>query len=168
MQMQHSLTRPADGYRDLWGLVGMVAIAVFLTGLALWMILSQYTVALPRLGLLPEDPLQRQQAFMEETGIRILHVGLLAGGSMLDLSYQVVDPDKAVIVHDDEYPPGFLVEATGQIINTPYHDHADFDAHHAVTYHELIMNPAGVLKPGDKITVLVGQSRLEHIIVQGR
>ncbi len=36
----------------------------------------------------------------------------------------------------------------------------------AVTYHELIMNGSGLLEQGSKVTLIVGNSRLEHIIVQ--
>ena len=135
--------------------------------LAIWMAVSQFTLTLG--GGATQDPLEQdraQIAFAEATGIRILRVAIIGNGGMIDLRYQVVDPDKAVVVHDEENPPGFEVEATGQVINTPYHEHSIFDAHHAVTYNELIMNPAGVLKRGDKISVLVGAARLENVVVQ--
>ncbi len=162
--MQHTLTEPNKSFRDLWDLVLLVAIAIGLAGLALWMVVSQYTI-FPGSG--PEqDPLMSQTAFAEETGIKIVSVSVVMAGGMIDLRYQVVDPDKAVIVHDEENPPGFIHEATGQLINTPYHDHSIFEAHTAINYHELIMNPGGVLKSGDKISVLIGETRLEHVVVQ--
>lgn len=163
--MENTLPKQSSTYRDLWQLMGLVGIAIFLTALALWMISSQFSI-------LPGDETHQgpsdisQVAFAEETGIRIVRVAIIAGGGIIDLQYQVVDPDKAVIVHDDEYPPGIIIETTGQIINTPYHDHSEFEAHTAVTYHELIMNPGGVLRPGTEITVLIGEAQLEHVMVQ--
>lgn len=160
--MQNSITKQPAEYRDLWELVLLVAVAVALIGLALWMAFSQFTLTLSQGSSRDAD----YDAFTEETGIRIVGVGVTAGGGILDLRYQVVNPDKAVIVHDDENPPSFVIEDTGQIINTPYHEHSEFDAHTAVTYHELIMNPGGVLKRGSEISVLIGESRLEHVIIQ--
>ncbi len=157
--------QPTVSFRDLWSLVLLVGIAMALVILALWMVISQYTL-LP--GRSSEQDLLglSQTAFAEETGVKIVGVSLVMGRGMIDLRYEVVDPDKAVVVHDDEYPPGFMVESTGQIINTPYHEHAAFEAHVAVTYDEILMNPGGVLKRGDLVTVLIGQSRLEHVVVQ--
>ena len=160
--MENSLTKQPAQYRDLWELVLLVAVAAALIGLAVWMAFSQFIPTLRNWSSRNTD----YATFTQETGIRIVGVGLTAGGGIIDLRYQAIDPDKAVIVHDDENPPSFVVEATGQIVNTPYHEHSDFDAHTAVTYHELIMNPGGVLKRGSEISVLIGESRLEHVIIQ--
>jgi hypothetical protein len=145
--------------------VELVAAAFLLTGLALWMLASQ-RMWLSFSAESSNDPRAAQAAFAQETGVWIVGVAVIAGGGMVDLRYQVVDPDKSVIVHDDEYPPGLLIESTGQVVNTPYHDHSAFESHQGVIYHEMIMNPGGVLKTGDEITVMIGQTRLEHVIVQ--
>ncbi|RME72746.1 MAG: hypothetical protein D6784_13040 [Chloroflexi bacterium] len=166
--MQRTIQRQPEVYPDLWELIGVVAAALAFTLLGLWMLISQTISPAVTSALdadLNTDPRLAQTAFAAETGVWIVGVSLVAGGGMVDLRYQIVDPDKAVIVHDDENPPGLLIESTGQIVNTPYHDHSDFDAHQAVTYHELIMNPAGVLKKGMQVSVLIGQSRLEHITI---
>ena len=166
--MQNTVPKQAVSFGDMWGLVGLAGLVLVLTALALWMLISQHNLTFWG-GDQGQDPLATDKAlirFADETGIRIVRVSIIAGGGMIDLRYQVVDPDKAVVVHDDENPPGFIIEATGQVINTPYHDHSIFEAHHAITYHELIMNPAGVLKPGELITVMIGESRLEHVVVQ--
>jgi hypothetical protein len=85
---------------------------------------------------------------------------------MIDLRYQVVDPDKAVMVHDDENPPTIVDEATGQAINTPFHEHGASELHTAITYHELIMNAGGLIKRGSAVTIVIGDARLEHVRVQ--
>lgn len=104
--------------------------------------------------------------FEEQTGIRILRIVRTAGGGIIDLQYQVVDPDKALIVHDADRPPMILDEKSNLIFANPFHDHADRELHTAVTYHNMIMNGAGLLQKGSKVTLQVGESVLEHLIVQ--
>jgi hypothetical protein len=144
-----------------WQRLALVAGILLLFTLAIWMIVSQAAAGGSR----------RQQAaviaaFEEQTGIRVLRVAMTAGGGMVDLQYQVLDPDKSLIVHDDEDPPQLIDVATGQIVATPFHDHSFRELHIAVTYHEIIMNGGGLLQRGSKITLQVGASKLENLIVQ--
>jgi hypothetical protein len=147
--------------RVSWQRTLLIALFLILFALALWMIISQVSAT----------QLQRRQAasliaFEEETGIRVLRVAVTAGGGMLDFQYQVIDPDKALIVHDDETPPALISEATNQLIATPFHDHSFRELHTAVTYHEVIMNGGGLLERGDRITLTLGDSKLEGLIVE--
>jgi hypothetical protein len=117
------------------------------------------------------DLTQRREAeaiatFEEETGIRVLRIVRTAGGGIIDLQYQVVDPDKALVIHDDERPPRLLDEKSNLIFANPFHEHADRELHTAVTYHQLIMNGSGLLERGSKITITVGNSSLEDLRVQ--
>jgi len=144
-----------------WRAVGVGLALLFLLALAGWMIASQVAGNLT----------QRRQAeaitaFEEETGIRVLRIVRTAGGGVIDFQYQVVDPDKALIVHDADKPPMMLDEKSNLIFANPFHDHADREVHTAVTYHELIMNGGGLLRPGSKVTLRVGDSVLEHLVVQ--
>jgi hypothetical protein len=83
------------------------------------------------------------------------------------LRYQVVDPDKAVIVHDSENPPTIIDEATGERLDTPWMDHHSTGKLTAgVTYYELLVNPAGVIKPGSVVSIAIGGARLEHVLVK--
>lgn len=147
--------------RNDWQRPLLIVGLVILFALGLWMILSQFSAT----------QLQRQQAasliaFEEETGIRVLRVAVTAGGGMLDFQYQVIDPDKALIVHDDQTPPALIYEATNQLIATPFHDHSFRELHTAVTYHEIIVNGDGLLERGSKVTLTLGTAKLEHLIVQ--
>lgn len=160
--MQNALTQPQNRLRKIRWRGGLfIAATLFLAGMAAWMAVSQ---------LLSERALQQQNAalavFEAETGIRVLRVAVTAGGGMLDLQYQVVDPDKSLIVHDDDNPPTLVDQATGTLIATPWHDHNFREMHTAVTYHELIMNAGGLLQRGDRITLTLGQAKLEDLIVQ--
>ncbi|MCB0223881.1 MAG: hypothetical protein KDI02_09340 [Anaerolineae bacterium] len=161
--MENSLTNKTNTFPNLWGLILLVSLVVVLISLAVWMIISQFG---PGSGWEQNRQALAQAAFEEETGIRIIRVAMTAGGGMIDLQYQVVDPDKALIVHDDEYPPALIEESTGWLFATPFHDHAFRKLHTAVTYHELITNGDGLLNRDSTVTLTVGEARLEHVRVQ--
>ena len=108
-----------------------------------------------------------QAIFEDKTGVRITHVALTAGGGMIDLRYLVIDPEKALIIHDSENPPTIIDEASGKILDTPWMNHSHGGEYRAgATYYTLLMNSGGVLSPGSKVTVILGGVRLEHIVVQ--
>jgi hypothetical protein len=101
-------------------------------------------------------------------GIRILQVALTGNGGLVDLRYQVIDPDKAIGVHDPENLPVLIDEATGRVI-----DRAALHGAHNLTrsyrsggtYFLLYQNTAGVLKQGSRVTVQIGEVKLEHVVV---
>lgn len=165
--MQTILTKHSESFRDLWGLIGLAVLVIVLVSLALWLLVSQNSMALgPREGQNPMDGLS-QIAFTAETGIRVVRVNIASGGGIVNLRYQVVDPDKAVIVHAKESPPGIVDEANGQLLNIPFHSHTNSrELRTGTVYSILINNTGGVLKPGSLVTVLVGEARLEHVVVQ--
>lgn len=140
---------------------------VLLTGIVAWMLWSQFSSQLLALGYNKTVTEMDQAAFTEETGVRITNVAVSAGGGMIDLRYQIADPDKAIIVHDDDRPPTIIDERSGLIISRPWHDHAhDNELHTAVIYYELLMNPDGVINPGSLVTIKIGDTVLEHVRVQ--
>lgn len=160
--MQNTLRPGYEAIRKVsWRSLALATGFLFLVALAGWMIGSQVAG-----GVAQRRQAAVQAAFEEQTGIRILRVVMTAGGGIVDIQYQVLDPDKSLIVHDDENPPTLVDEATSQIIATPFHDHSFRELHTAVTYHELIMNGGGLLRRGSKVTLTVGESRLEHMVVQ--
>ena len=161
--MENSLSQKRNTFGDLWGLILLVGLVTLLIALAMWMIFSQLGPA----GGWGQDRYARAQvAFEEETGIRVIRVAMTAGGGMLDFQYQVVDPDKSLIVHDDDNPPALIDERSDLAFATPFHDHAFRELHTAVTYHELITNGDGLLGRGSQVTLTVGEARLEHVLVQ--
>lgn len=144
-----------------WQMAGIGLILLLLIALAGWMVASQVT------GNLAQSRQDKAIAiFEEETGIRILRIVRTAGGGVIDLQYQVVDPDKALIIHDADKPPLLIDQKSNLIFANPFHDHASRELHTAVTYHELIMNGGGLLQRGSKITLTVGDAILEDLIVR--
>ena len=118
-------------------------------------------------GQEPENAATLQAEFEEATGVQLVRIAVTGGGGMLDLRYRVLDPDKAIVVHDKQKPPTIVDETSGQSASRPWMPHhggskLDF----ARTYYELIVNPGGIIKRGDRVTLVVGDMRLAHVVVQ--
>jgi len=156
-----AINSPAKRKGVDWQATGVSIVLLLLLALAVWMVASQVV------GNLTQSRQEKAiAAFEEETGIRVLRIVLTAGGGIVDFQFQVVDPDKALIVHDVENPPMMIDEKHNLILANPFHEHADRELHTAVTYHQMIMNGGGLLERGSKITLIVGDSKLENLTVQ--
>lgn len=134
---------------------------LLLLGLALWMILAQSAGQAT-----PIEEEAARMAFEEETGIRIVRVALTAGGGLADVHYQVLDPDKALVVHDRTRPPTLVHAKSGAQLNIPFHGHGFHRLNTGVVYRLHIWNTNGVLGRGDRVTVLIGDARLEQVLIQ--
>ena len=107
------------------------------------------------------------EEFEHVTGIRIVRVAYSAGGGLLDLAYQILEPNKSGVLHNDDLPPGLYNDRTREVLLQPFHDHShDGDLHQAIVYHELLVNSGGAVEPGDDVSVLVGRWRLDGVDVQ--
>lgn len=106
-------------------------------------------------------------AFTEETGVQIVRVALTGGGGIVDLRYQVVDPDKALIVHENT--PVLVHEETNEVIDTFFmgHRHSGRNRPKAgVTYPLLYVNEQGLVEQGSAVSVVIGNSFLQHVTVR--
>jgi hypothetical protein len=105
-------------------------------------------------------------AIEDRWGIRILQVTATADGGLVDLRYQITDPNKAIFLYDDigNFPK--LVTEDGGVeiaINNLSHEH---DLEFGRTYFVLYRNVVGAVKPGGLVTVSVGDLSLEHFQVE--
>lgn len=105
-------------------------------------------------------------AFEAQTGIRVVRLAMTAGGGMVDLQYQVIDPGLAVIVHDDERPLTLTDQRTGIQLATPFHSHAPRNLHAGATYHFIILNAGGVLRRGRQVDLTIAGFRLADLTIE--
>jgi hypothetical protein len=104
---------------------------------------------------------------LQRSGVRVVRVAVTGGGGLLDLRFQVVDPDLAVAVHDADTPPALVDERTGGAITALLMGHA----HHGrlkagVTYYLVFENPGNLVRRGDRVSVVLGDARVAHVLVQ--
>lgn len=108
------------------------------------------------------------QEFAARTGITVSLLGVTAGGGMIEFRYQVVDPDKASrLVHDDAVRPILVVEDTGATLvmsSRPHGHKAELKL--GGTYFFLLANANNAVRKGSRVTIVVGDVRLEHVQAQ--
>jgi hypothetical protein len=180
MSGRSSLTRAEPGTgpaRPRRGrLPGRVRIAGFLVGvliaagigaLVLW--LPQRSSGEPSVKPPPEWRRASVSAsgLAERSGVRLVRVAVTGGGGLLDLRYQVVDPSKAVAVHEEQTPPAIIDERTGLVLNRLLMGHAHTgELKPAVSYYLVFENTGNWVRRGSKVTVLLGDAQVEHVVVK--
>lgn len=118
-----------------------------------------------------ERPLARDGE--NKLGIRMEGLRLSAAGYMLDFRYRVLDPDKAAALLDRKIRPYLLDEATGAQLGVP--DTAKLGQlrttgrNKAVVdrnYFIMFANPGRQVQPGSRMTLVMGDARIENLIVE--
>ncbi len=101
------------------------------------------------------------------SGVKLVHVASTGGGGLLDLRYQVVDPNAAATLHNPETPPALIDEKSGLVVHELFMDHAHKGAFHAgESYYYILINPRNHLQRGSLVTVLLGDAAVQHVRVQ--
>jgi hypothetical protein len=102
----------------------------------------------------------------ERSGVRVVRVAATGGGGLLDLRYQVVNPDVAAAVHDPGTPPALVDERSGLVIGQLLMGHMQHGRPKAgVTYYLVFINPGDAVRRGDRVSVVLGHARVEHVRV---
>lgn len=107
----------------------------------------------------------------EEWGVKLVSLRPTASGYMLDLRYRVVDPKKATPIMDRNLRPYLIVEDDGRRLSVPVTN--KLGAMRQTTkfprpnrsYFMLFANPGRHVKSGDRVTVVIGDFKAEHVVV---
>jgi hypothetical protein len=102
-------------------------------------------------------------------GIDVTLVAVTALGGMVDFRYQVVDPDKAdPVLHDLDVYPKIVDEESGATLalrSLPHNHIKTLEL--GGNYFFLLPNAHNAIHEGSSVTLVIGDVRLEHVIVQG-
>ncbi len=102
-------------------------------------------------------------------GVDFNLVAVTAAGGLIQLRMQVTDPDKAnEVMHGDaETRPIIVAEDSGATLqmSAPPHHRDELDL--GSQYFFLLANAGNALHPGSEVTLIVGDSRIEHVRVEG-
>jgi len=105
-------------------------------------------------------------AIADRLGIRITKVVVTADGGLVDLRYQVIDPDKAVFLFDNLDVVPMMIAQNGEVIRLESLPHRH-DVYAGLAYFILYRNAKNSVQPGSQVTVVVGDDlRLEHVAVE--
>jgi len=111
-------------------------------------------------------PAVSADGLVQRVGVKITQVAVTGGGGLLDLRYKVFDPDKAHAIHDATTPPAIIDERTGLVINQLLMSHAHSGPYKpAVTYYLVFEDTGSWVRHGSKVTVLLGNAQVEHVVV---
>ena len=134
-------------------------------------------VVVPRLGAEPASeqsrvPVQWQRPTVaaedlpQTLGIRLTELAVTGAGGLLDLRFQVEDPELAAGIHDAETPPAIVDESTGLLIDGLLMGHSHSGPFkRAVTYYLVFESTGNWVHRGSRVTVLLGNTQVEHVVV---
>jgi hypothetical protein len=154
------------------GYVAGVAFVVLVVAVAFWLV-SDWGDERPASRSRAESstrwqrPVVSEAGLAERIGVRIEHVSVSGGGGLVDLRFQVVDPDKAAAVHDRGAPAAVVDESTGVVVNALLMGHAHTAPFKpGVTYYLVFENPGNLVHRGSDVSVLLGNAQVEHVVVE--
>ena len=111
-------------------------------------------------GIMPSSP-----EIEAKYGIRPVLVALTDATGLIDFRFQVLDPDKAGVMHGSFDTLPHFISANGQEIRL-----SKLPSHHNFlvgrTYYMLFANANNAVKPGEKVTLVMGDIRVENIPIQ--
>jgi hypothetical protein len=120
----------------------------------------------------PVDP-EQAKVLAEKWGVKLINLNVSAAGYMLDFRFHVLDVEKALPLFDHRYKPYVIVERSNAKLPVPMA--AKVGAFRPTnrgknikadkTYYMLFGNPDSHVKPGEKVTVVIGDFRAEHLVV---
>ncbi|MBN1270214.1 MAG: hypothetical protein JXB04_11555 [Kiritimatiellae bacterium] len=106
-------------------------------------------------------------------GVEIVGVRLSAAGRMIDFRYRVTDADKAMALLGPENKAYLVDQENGvrlYVPNTPklgpLRQTAKGGAAVGRTYFTLFSNLGGLVRAGDKVTIVIGDFRVEGLTVE--
>lgn len=107
------------------------------------------------------------QGLVQRSGVRLVQVAVTGGGGLLDVRFQVVDPNTAAALHDRATPPAIVDEASGVVANRLLMNHSGSGRFKAgVTYYLIFENPGNLIGRGSIVSVLLGNAQVEHVRVR--
>ncbi len=122
--------------------------------------------------LKPTRPLQppsgSAESMEERWGITITGMRIAMGGNGLDLRYKVLDSAKATNLLHMQDGTFVIDQNSGESIPVPFQRENQTSQKLVTgkTYFALLSNKGQVVKPGNKVTVAIGNSRTQDVTVQ--
>lgn len=103
-------------------------------------------------------------------GVDIVGVRPVSSGLMLALRYRVLDPDKAKLLNDRQSKAYLRDEASGAVFSVPAMENIGELRSGAApeadrTYFMIFGNPGRIVKPGSRVSIVVGARHIDDLIV---
>ncbi len=105
-------------------------------------------------------------------GVKVLSIRTTAAGRMLHFRYKIVDPEKASSLVSKKVKPYVIDLASNTKLSVPQLpkvgslSQRTSNAKTDRIYFLLFSNPGKMIKPGDKVTIVIGDFKLENQTVE--
>lgn len=116
---------------------------------------------------------EQVETLREQWGVEILGIRLASGDYMMDFRFRVLDVDKALTLFDHQIKPHLIVDRTN--IKLPVPMAAKVGAFRPTNrgqnikpdknYYMIFGNPDRHVKAGETVTIVVGDFRVDHLLV---
>ena len=104
-------------------------------------------------------------------GVDQLKVSYTASGNLIRFSYRVADPERAKLLADKKATPYLLGQRSRALLQVPVMDKVG-QLRQAATpqvgqeYWMVFSNKGNLIKPGDRVNVMIGAFRAEGLVVE--
>ncbi len=144
-----------------WRLLVVAAlVAVLLSGVLFWINRPATNAAIAGSTAITAEQLE------QDYGVRLDVVGLLAGGGLLELKFQVIDADKALgLFGSVEDMPVLAVEGSDRVLRTPNGMRHSLTILDGASYFFLYANVANSVHEGSQVAFVVNGVRIPHLTV---
>ena len=108
----------------------------------------------------------------EKWGIEVTSATFSMGNSIIDLRYRVLDPAKVKLLADGKTAAYIVDESSGVKLPAPSppREGAFPPSSNKLiagrSYFTLVQNPGGVIRPGSKVTLVVGNCVTNHLVLE--
>ena len=112
---------------------------------------------------------------VESLGIKIKGLRLSSAGYMLDFRYRITDMDKAADLMDAKIKPYLVVKSTGEKLEIPDTPKLGLLRQRPTNnssmkkdrdYFIMFSNLGGRLKPGDQVSLVIGNTKIENLQIE--
>jgi len=115
-----------------------------------------------------------KESLEEKWGIRIESLRLSAAGNLLDFRYRIIDEDRALPLVDRNNKAYLIDEESGKTLSVPSGAKVGplrqtmryGKPEEGRIYFVLFANPGGFVKPGNRVTVVIGEFSAENLVVE--
>jgi len=119
------------------------------------------------------DPEERKQ-LLERWGVEVMGTRIAAGGYMIDFRFRVLDADKALPLFDSKIQPYLLRQGSdiklpvpvGQKVGAFRTTDRGKNIQAGKDYYIMFANPDSYVKPGQRVSVVIGDFRVNDLTIQ--
>ena len=118
-----------------------------------------------------ENPaVMKQDPMAEKWGIEVSSIRMTANNHMIDFRYRVLDAKKAETLFERETKPYLIDQASGKVLAVPNTAKVgplrSSNKPKEGKIYWMFFGNSGVVKAGNKVTVVIGEFKAENLIVE--